>query len=120
MDKAADSTSPTAGEVYTSSNNFGTAKFARAGTATANNVQASVTTDAADSTNTTFNILSGSTAKLDTATSKIYCTVKAKLSGVANISTAATSYTQMDGVAEGANNVFLGSTTSTSTIESKN
>ena len=74
-----------AAEVYTAANNLNAAKYARAGTATANNSEDTTTTDAADSTNTTYHILAGSKAKLDTAKTGLTCTTKAKKSGYANL-----------------------------------
>ena len=106
-------------EVYTSTKNLNAAKYARAGTATANNSEATTTTDTADGTNTTYHILAGSKAKLDTAKTGLTCTTKAKKSGYANLTASNLVGAVIDGIAEGSNEFFFGSTTGGSTHEAK-
>lgn len=111
-----------AAKVYTDGDNLGTAKFARGGSATAANGVNAMTTDAADGTNTTYHILKGSSAKLDTAKTGLTCRTNAKLSGVADLATAAAINTLIDtGLAASSSvKVFFGSTTTgSSTIEAK-
>ena len=108
-----------AAEIYTSSKNLNTAKYARAGSATANNSEATTTTDAADGTNTTYHILKDSKAKLDTAKTGLTCTTKAKKSGYSNLTASNLIGAQLDGMAEGANKFFFGANTGGGTFEAK-
>ena len=92
---------------YNDSKNLNTAKYARAGSATATNSEDTTTTNSADSANTAYHILSGSKAKLDTAKTGITCTTKAKKSGYANLTASNLVAVQLDGLAEGSNKFFF-------------